>query len=99
MAMALVRASGLNSRRALGQPLRVRCSWRPELFGFFEITIRRRCSRLDAALQWSGSRRIGTLLMALTFTLASVVAPPFIGTLLVTAGGTDPGPLVRMLAF
>ena len=73
------------------------------LFGFYEIRIPSGVlTRLDAASQRSGgSRIVGTLLMALTFTLASVsCTAPFIGTLLVMAAGGDwQWPLVGMLAF
>lgn len=73
------------------------------LFGFYEIRIPSGVlSRLDAASQRPGGGRVvGTLLMALTFTLASVsCTAPFIGTLLVMAAGGDwQWPLVGMLAF
>ncbi|MBE3072961.1 MAG: thioredoxin family protein [Acidobacteria bacterium] len=73
------------------------------LFGFYEIRIPSGLlTRLDAATRQSGgSRIIGTLLMALTFTLASIsCTAPFIGTLLVMAAGGDwQWPLVGMLAF
>jgi thiol:disulfide interchange protein len=73
------------------------------LFGFYEIQIPSSVlRRLDAASQRSGSGWIvGTLLMALTFTVASVsCTAPFIGTLLVMAAGGDwQWPLIGMLAF
>jgi thiol:disulfide interchange protein len=73
------------------------------LFGFYEIRIPSGVlKRLDAASQRAGgSRVVGTLLMALTFTLASVsCTAPFIGTLLVMAAGGDwQWPLIGMLVF
>ncbi len=73
------------------------------LFGFFEIRIPSRLlTRLDAASQRPGGGRVaGTLLMALTFTLASFsCTAPFVGTLLVMAAGGDwLWPLAGMLAF
>jgi len=73
------------------------------LFGFYEIQIPSGLlTRLDAATRRTGgSHVIGTLLMALTFTLASVsCTAPFIGTLLVMAAGGDwQWPLIGMLAF
>jgi thiol:disulfide interchange protein DsbD len=73
------------------------------LFGFYEIRIPSGVlTRLDAASQRpGGGRTVGTLLMALTFTLASVsCTAPFIGTLLVMAAGGDwQWPLAGMLAF
>jgi thiol:disulfide interchange protein len=73
------------------------------LFGFYEIQIPSSVlRRLDAASQRTGRSRVaGTLLMALTFTLASVsCTAPFVGTLLVMAAGGDwQWPLIGMLAF
>lgn len=73
------------------------------LFGFYEIRIPSGLlTKLDTATRQSGSGHIvGTLLMALTFTLASIsCTAPFIGTLLVMAAGGDwQWPLVGMLAF
>jgi thiol:disulfide interchange protein DsbD len=73
------------------------------LFGFYEIRIPSGLlTRLDTATRTSaGGSLIGTLLMALTFTLASIsCTAPFIGTLLVMAAGGDwQWPLIGMLAF
>ena len=73
------------------------------LFGFYDIQVPSGVlSKLDAATRRSGSGHvIGTLLMALTFTLTSIsCTAPFIGTLLVmAAGGSWQWPLIGMLAF
>lgn len=73
------------------------------LFGFYEIQVPSAVlSKLDAATRRTGGGHIvGTLLMALTFTLTSIsCTAPFVGTLLVmAAAGSWQWPLVGMLAF